>query len=292
MTDRTIDSIKKDVKHICKMYNIRPTKSKGQNFLLNTAIIKQMVTTATINSNDTVLEVGPGLGVLTEELIKQAGHVFSVELDATLLDFLKLKFSGAKNFELVQGDILKINFEELIGEVDYKVVANLPYNITSYFLRLMLNTSHRPKSMTLLLQKEVAERITAKSGDMSVLAVSVQLYGEPEIIKTVSRDDFWPSPEVDSAIIHIDNIATFDMVEKKLGGVSEKKFWQYVKIGFSSRRKQLKNNLASGLRLPVVEMENTLKEANFDPKIRAQDLSVSDWILLAQKLDKVINKTT
>jgi 16S rRNA (adenine1518-N6/adenine1519-N6)-dimethyltransferase len=276
------------VKQICKSYNIQPERNKGQNFLINPQIIKDITLAAEIKPTDTVLEIGPGLGILTEELVKQAKKVVSIELDDKLFDFLRVKFVDEKNLELINNDILKIPAESPRLKAD-KIVANLPYNITSYFLKKFLTSEQRPQDMTLLLQKEVAKRICALPGQMSLLAVSVQLYGSPKIIKTVEANNFWPRPAVDSAILKIENIKTQGQILEFLEGIEEKFFWQVVKIGFSAKRKQLQHNISAGLKIPAENIKKWLVEANFDPKIRAQNLSVSDWLKLCHRLAKEID---
>lgn len=272
------------VKDICRTYGIIPNKDKGQNFLLNQKVIEVMIESSEVNHQDTVLEVGPGLGILTESLVKRAKNVISVELDKKLFGFLKIKFIKQSNLKLIEADILKFEVGRVISG-DYKIIANLPYNITSFFLKKFLTAPVRPKSFTLLLQKEVAERICAKPGAMSLLAISVQLYGQAEIVETVSRNDFWPSPKVDSAIIKIFNIKDQLAVDNFFSGlVTERFFWQVVKIGFAAKRKQLHNNLASGLKIGSAEVKKILNQANFDEQIRAQNLSVDDWLKLATAL--------
>ncbi|MFA5021863.1 MAG: 16S rRNA (adenine(1518)-N(6)/adenine(1519)-N(6))-dimethyltransferase RsmA [Patescibacteria group bacterium] len=284
-----MDNLQK-IKLLCQAYNIFPSRQKGQNFLVNEKVIEQTVAASDLSNNDLVLEVGPGLGILTEALVQKAKRVVSVELDKKLFSLLKGKFAGVSNLELVEGDILKIDpLTHDLKPNSYKIVANLPYNITSHFLKKFLSGSNKPLVMTLLLQKEVAQRICAQPGQMSLLAISVQLYGQPQIIGLVSNNNFWPKPKIDSAILKISKIKTLDEVDNYLSGVSEKIFWQIVRIGFSAKRKQLQNNLAAGLHVPSDEIKKALKQANFDPKVRAQDLAVVDWIKLAKKLDSYLN---
>lgn len=292
-------AIYQDIIEICEKYNIHPQRSKGQNFLISEEVYDKIVEQADIKKSDTVVEVGPGLGILTEKLSKMAKKVVAVELDDKLALFLQKKFSGFKNIEIVNQDILDLNpfailnpkgeesREEIFKdkthpvpqmrdtppeEGNYKIVANLPYNITSVFLRKFLSEESRPKSMTLMLQKEVVQRIVARPGEMSLLSVSVQYYAEPEILFTVNRDCFWPRPEVDSAVIKI------DLKQNLVRDVDkEKKFFRLVKIGFSSRRKMLKNNLMAGYKISAESANNKLKLAGLDEKIRAQELSLDDW---------------
>ena len=262
-------------KQICKENNIKPARSRGQNFLINEDVYDLVVDAAEIKKNDTVLEVGPGLGFLTEKLAQKAKKVIAVELDDKLAVLLvkNLKDKKINNVEVANENILDINFKI----PNYKVVANLPYNITSVFLRKFLSAENKPNSMILMLQKEVAERIVASPGKMSLLAVSVQFYAKAEIIEYVPKTDFWPMPKVDSAIIKLVGTGHCHV----LVGEFEKKFFQLVKIGFSSKRKMLKNNLANGYHINQKQAENWLKKAGFNEKIRAQEMSVDDWEVLS-----------
>ncbi len=280
------------VKLICKTYNISPSKSKGQNFLLNREIIGKITSVAEIKKEDIILEAGPGLGILTEELVKKAKKIISVELDEKLFNFLKLKFADCSKLKLISGNILDFESGSLIGTADYKIVANLPYNITSVFLKKFLAaTTVKPQSMSLLVQKEVAQRICAKPGDMSLLSISVQLYGQPEIVNIVGRENFWPIPDVDSAILKIGEIKSKEAVDKYLGGISEKEFWRILKISFSAKRKQLHNNLTAGLKISSNEIKKLLKKANFNPAIRAQNLSIDDWLLLVKEINSYLGNS-
>lgn len=261
-------------KKLCKLYNIIPARSKGQNFLINEAVYEQIIEAANLSTKDLVLEVGPGLGFLTAKLAKQADQVVAVELDDKLARVLKTAIATEKveNVQVVNQSILDFND----GFERYKIVANLPYNITSVFLRKFISeVEHKPELMVLMLQKEVAERIVAKPGKLSLLAISVQFYAQAEIIATVPAADFWPAPEVASAIIRI-------TVNKQLVKVDEKEFFRLVKFGFSAKRKMLKNNLASGYQLSQEEVVARLKQAGFNEKIRAQELSVEDWVRLLE----------
>ena len=259
---------------LCKMFEIKPSRSKGQNFLINEKIYDEIVEAAGINSEDTVLEVGPGLGFLTAKLAKAAKNVVAVELDDKLANFLQigLDSNDVENVTIVNQDVLKFNPTDL--PKGYKVVANLPYNITSIFLRTFLNQKNRPQSLVLMLQKEVAERLIAKPGEMSMLALSVQFFGEIEIVREVKAGNFWPEPKIDSAVIRliIDNDKRGDVAYDE-----EKAFFRLAKFGFSAKRKMLKNNLASGLKISNAEAEKLLISVGLDEHIRAQDLSVSNW---------------
>lgn len=273
------------VKLICKTYDIFPQKSKGQNFLIDKDVLEDIVKTANLHKADKVLEIGPGLGVLTEELVKRADQVVSVELDKKLYDFLKVKFAGTKNLELVNKDIFRADLTSHFPQTTaYKIVANLPYNITSSFLKKFLTAENKPEEMTLLVQKEVAERMCAQPGQMSLLGLSVQLYSQPKIVRIVKATSFWPTPKVDSALVKLSSVKNNQEIDKALKGITQERFWQIAKIGFSAKRKQLQNNLASGLQIPSDDARKILEKAKFNPKIRAQNLSVDDWIRLAKLL--------
>ena len=272
--------ILRQVKKLCEIYNIIPSRSKGQNFLINEKIYDAIVAAADLKPEDTVLEVGPGLGFLTAKLAKTVKRVIAVELDDKLARALKdgLDAHGVKNVEVINEDILKVQ------SYGYKIVANLPYNITSIFLRKFLGEAEvKPKSMTLMLQKEVAERIVAVPPKMSVLAVSVQLYAEPKIIRSVAKGNFWPAPKVDSAVI---NIITHNSQLITRQSIDDKKFFRLVKFGFSSKRRMLKNNLAGGLKIKSEEAEQALLAIGLNPKIRAEGLTVDDWVKLLGELNK------
>ncbi len=270
-------------KQLCKLYNIKPARAKGQNFLIKEEIYDTIVEAADFKKDDVVLEVGPGLGFLTMELAKKVKKVVAVELDDKLAEVLRVRLDehGIGNVEVANEDILRFTISDFRFKIsEYKIVANLPYNITSIFLRKFLSVEIKPKLMILMLQKEVAERIVAKSGKMSLLSVSAQFYAEPKIIEIVSADCFWPKPEVDSTIIKLNIKPPSGLQATGWLGTNEKDFFQLVKIGFSAKRKMLKNNLANGYHISPEEAEDKLKKADLDIKIRAQELSVEDWIRL------------
>jgi len=274
-----------EIKNISKEYGIAPSKSRGQNFLHDQNIIDKIIKSANISPDDVVVEVGPGLGALTGQLVKQAKKVKVVELDKRVIEFLNYRFNTQDNFEIIEGDILRINPVQF-GNGGYRIISNLPYNITSKFLRIFLGLSHnRPTDMILMLQNEVAERIVAKPGKMSVLAVMAQFYSDPEILFTVSPGSFWPAPKVTSAIISF-------KLRAKLPNINTKKFFQVVKMGFSAKRKQLHKNLAcltpgrqaGGLKIGSAEVKKILAKMGLREDIRAQNLGVDDWIKLVKDL--------
>jgi len=263
---------------ICQLLNIKPARSKGQNFLINEKIYDDIIKAADLGPEDTVLEIGPGLGFLTAKLAQKAKKVIAVELDDKLADYLQVAVDSQDiaNVEIINEDILKFNWPDYWrtaagSSPSYKIVANLPYNITSIFLRLFLSQEPRPESLVLMLQKEVAERITATPPDMSILAVSIQYYATPEIIRTVKAGNFWPEPEVDSAVIRIKlDSRAYDPAEDKL-------FFRIVRVGFSAKRKMLKNNLAGGLKISPPTIEKALVAAGLPLQVRAEGLSLEDW---------------
>ncbi len=265
-------------KELCRLYNIKPARSRGQNFLIEEKIYDDVVAAANLRADDVVLEVGPGLGFLTAKLATKVEKVIAVELDDKLAGVLKtgLMAQGIRNVEnveVINDDILKSPLPPFV-KGGFKVVANLPYNITSVFLRKFLAaTENKAELMVLMLQKEVAERICAEAGKMSLLSVSVQFYAKPEIVEIVGKENFWPQPEVDSAMVKIRPHPS-----PLLG--KERELFRLVKFGFSARRKMLKNNLAAGLKISQAEAEDKIKQAGFNEKIRAQELSVGDWLKL------------
>jgi 16S rRNA (adenine1518-N6/adenine1519-N6)-dimethyltransferase len=256
-----------EIKKLCEELGIVPTKSKGQNFLIDKNILDKIIAAADLKKSDTVLEVGPGLGVLTEELLKRVQKVFAVELDKKLFERLSVVFKNNKNLKIYNADILQF---EICNLKFNKVVANLPYQITSAVIRKFLENEIKPELIVLMVQKEVAERICTRSGDMGLLSVSVQFYGKPEIVSKVSKNSFWPVPKVDSAILKITPI--------KREKINEEKFFRIVRAGFAHPRKQLRRNLADGLNLPVKKIDKAILSAKLNPKIRAEELEVEDWI--------------
>lgn len=267
------------------MEKIRAKKSLGQNFLKDDAVLQRIVEGANLSKEDVVLEIGPGQGALTELLAEKCKKVIAVELDERLIGLLHTKFVGNKNVEIVQGDILKINLPELIAEngldvSGYRIVANIPYYITAPIVRLLLETRYPPKEMILMVQKEVAERIVAKPGSMSILAVSVQYYAKAEYLFTVSKESFDPEPKVDSAIIRI----TRNVERETKSNEEIKKFFRIVKAGFSAKRKTLANNLANGLQADKKSVEEKLVALGFSKNTRAQELGVEDWKKLSDIL--------
>lgn len=277
------------IAHLCKRYKLEPSRSSGQNFLISQEVLDQIVDTAQLSKSDTVLEIGAGFGTLTAELCRHAGSVIAVELERRLHKPLHKLATLNKNLTVIGGDVFK-HLEDIDSKVTdrgYKLVANVPYNITSLILRTFLEREPRPREMVLLIQKEVAERMTAQPGSMSLLSISVQLNSEPEIVQIVDKECFWPIPEVNSALCSIRNIgADKKGYIRSLGAVSRKEFYGVARIGFAAKRKQLHNNISSGLRISKKEAEESLIAAQINPSARAQDLSIDDWIRLVKGIYK------
>lgn len=281
-----------DVRRLFKEFDIQPKKSLGQNFLVDRRALERIVEAAELGPEDIVLEIGPGLGTLTRLLAERAGRIVAVELDQRLVEVLSQSLADCPNVEIVQGDILQLDPVELIRNttpplrcppaplpprssaplLPFKVVANLPYYITSAILRHLLTAKVRPKLMVVTVQLEVARRIIAEPGDMNLLAVSVQFYGRPRIVARIKASAFYPSPQVDSAVVRIDlggpPVVEVDDVDS---------FFEVVRAGFAQRRKQLRNALSAELALPASEVAQALSKAGVDPKRRAQTLSIEEW---------------
>lgn len=270
----------KIIKELLSRYSAAPLKRLGQNFLINPGVLKKIIAAADLGGEETVLEIGPGLGTLTQELAKQAKKVIAVEKDKKIVEILKETMNGYKNVEIIEGDILKLNNWPIEQLNNYIIVANLPYYIASPVIRKFLETENPPSEMVLMVQKEVAQRVCAKPPNMSLLSVSVQFYAEPKIISFVSKGSFWPSPKVDSAILRLNP-------HKKHRDIEISKFFSIVRAGFSSPRKQLIGNLSNRLKLQRHIIEQVLKKAGIGPSQRAETLSLEDWIKISQQLEKL-----
>ena len=262
-------------------YDLHPRKGLGQNFLADPVALEGIVAAAELSAADTVLEIGPGLGTLTERLAAQAGRVVAVELDERLADVVRERLAGLGNVEVIHGDILDMGDLGFLGP-GYKVVANLPYYITSAVLRHLLDRTDRPRVIVVTVQREVAERIVAAPGDMSLLAVSVQFYGRPRIVARIPAGAFYPAPKVDSAVVRID--AGEQPAASLPAGVSEAALFRVVRAGFGQKRKTLRNALSAGLSLPPARTEEALHAAGIDPRRRAETLSLAEWVQLARQL--------
>lgn len=249
-------------------------KALGQHWLTDREILAAIADSAGIDVNDTVLEIGPGLGTLTSELLRRAKRVVAVEFDAELARKLPGQFPG-KDLTVINEDILKFDLTQLPS--GYKVVANVPYYITSKIVELLMTAAHRPSVAVLLVQKEVAERLAAAPGDMSILAVSAQIYADVSLGIKVEREYFTPPPKVDSQVVIL---KTREM--PLVAPEDERALFRVVKAGFASRRKKLRSSIAAGLALSKSQAEELLRHANINPELRAEDLSIEQWIQLAK----------
>ncbi len=282
-------SLLAQTKGLLRQSKLRVRKGLGQHFLIDEEVLKLITSAAELTSSDVIMEIGPGLGILTKELSRQAGWVITIELDNRLAAILEQTLTSFDNVTTINEDVLKIDPAALLQEqkarfppaidspFSYKVVANLPYYITSPVLRHFLEASVKPQIMVIMVQKEVAEAIVAEPGQMSLLSVSVQFYGKPRIINRVPAQCFYPAPEVDSAILRI------DLYPQPAVTVADKEsFFELVRAGFSASRKQIGNSLAQGLRLPKAEVLSLLGEAGIVPQRRAETLTLDEWARLWQ----------
>jgi 16S rRNA (adenine1518-N6/adenine1519-N6)-dimethyltransferase len=251
-----------------------PKKSLGQHWLKDRSVLAGIADDAQIHPADTVLEIGPGLGTLTSELLSRAEKVIAVELDGDLAAKLPRQFPG-KNLEVVNQDILSFDLTTL--PKDYVVVANVPYYITSKIVQLLMTATNKPRTVVLLVQKEVAQRLAAGPGDMSILAISAQVYADVYLSDIVPAALFTPPPKVDSqvVILHTKPVQTFVDVD-------EKDFFKIVKAGFSAKRKKLRSSLAGGLSIEKPVVEAFLKKAEINPDDRAEALTIEDWLRLTK----------
>lgn len=266
-------------RQLLERFEISPRRDLGQNFISDPGLLAHIAGLAALGPDDVVLEIGPGTGTLTRYLAEAARRVIAVEVDARLIPILRHELADYPNVELILADILDVDLARLLQGAPFKVVANLPYYITSAVLRHLLEAPPRPTHMTVTVQREVAERLVATPGDMSLLAVSVQFYGAPRICHRIKAGAFWPAPGVDSAVVCIDMHDT-----PPVPVADEARFFQVVRAGFSQRRKQLKNALAHGLALDAATTVNALAEASIDPRRRAETLSLDEWAALTRAL--------
>ena len=272
-------------KSLLGQFGLRAKKGLGQHFLVDGRVLKRIVAAADLTPEDTVIEVGPGLGILTRELAQQAGRVIAIEADGEMVSALSEIVARHPNLTVIQGDIMHVDPVSLLPSptgvpAGYKVVANIPYYITSAVLRHFLEASRQPTLMVVMVQKEVGKAIVAQPGDMSLLAVSIQFYGWPSIVARVPARSFYPPPKVDSVILRVD-------VHKKppVSVSSARAFFETVRAGFSAPRKQLRNSLAQGLAVGTQEAADLLQRAEIDPRRRAETLSIEEWGRLCRERD-------
>jgi 16S rRNA (adenine1518-N6/adenine1519-N6)-dimethyltransferase len=266
---------KQNLQLLLKKHGLEPQKRFGQNFLVDEDLPQKIVATAEIDAKDTVLEIGPGIGAITHALAQKAKWVIAIEKDREMVNILQDTLEGLKNVKVIQGDVLKVPFPELQLPTPYQVIGNLPFYLTAPVIRRFLEMKEvRPLSLTLVVQKEVAQRICSKPPRMSILANAVQFYANPELISVISKKSFFPQPKVDAALIKI--------TPKSLPMRDSKMFFDVVRAGFSHPRKQLLNNLAQGLKKSREDISAWLQKNNISPQQRAETLGVDDWINLTK----------
>lgn len=264
-----------NVSAVLKRFGLKADKSLGQNFLQDASALECIAKAAEIQPEDTVLEIGPGLGSLTRYLAASAREVVAVELDGRLIRPLEEVLAPHRNVRVTQGNILDISPGDLIAQPNYLVAANIPYYITSAIIRHLLESKNKPRRIVLTIQREVAERICAKPGDLSLLALSVQVYGNPRVVASIPAGAFFPAPNVDSAVLVVEIYPTPHIEESLLDT-----FFKLIKAGFAQKRKTLRNSLSAGLRKSTTEIVELLKRANIDPMRRAETLNLDEWRVL------------
>jgi 16S rRNA (adenine1518-N6/adenine1519-N6)-dimethyltransferase len=272
-----------DVPALLRRHGLRPDHSLGQNFLVDLAGLNKVISAAQIAPDEDVLEIGSGVGNLTRLLATIARQVVTVEIDPQLIPPLQEALSEYQNVRIVEGDILALNPGELMQSEAYLVVANIPYYITSALLRHLLETRTPPNRLVLTVQREVAERICAGPNQMSLLALSVQIYGHPTIVARLPAGAFYPPPKVDSTVIRVDRYPEMDLSKKQLD-----LFFRLAKAGFSQKRKTLRNTLSAGMAWSKEQSEALLTAAGITPNRRAETLSLDEWKALVKVTQKVI----
>ena len=277
-----------NAKSILKRHKIRPSKGLGQSFLIDQSIFERIVAASNLEPHDTVLEVGPGVGLLTRLLAERVANVVAVELDRKMLPILDDTLRGYSNVHIVHGDILDIDpvaeLANVLGLEDvaslrYHVVANLPYYITSAALRHLLDARVRPQQLTLMVQSEVAQRVIAPPGHLSLLAISVQVFGEPEMVCRVPASAFYPRPNVESALLRVRLYKEPRVAQGELG-----RFFRVVRAGFAQKRKQIHNSLTHNLHIPHGSVLAALRDAGIATTRRPQSLAIEEWATLARVL--------
>jgi 16S rRNA (adenine1518-N6/adenine1519-N6)-dimethyltransferase len=265
----------RELRAILAAHHMRPNKSFGQNFLIDRAVLEKIVEAAEITPSDSILEVGSGTGVLTRELAKRAQRVVAVELERDMLALLEKTTAGLNNVELIARNLLFLDPVEVFEHKPYKLVANLPYYITAPTFRHFLEAANAPKLIVVMVQLEVAQRIVAQPGDLSLLAISVQFYGKPGIMAQIPAQAFFPAPKVDSAILRIEVNPQVPLLPEE-----RNRFFRTVQAGFSEKRKQLHNSLTHGLHYKNEEVRSWLNTASIDASRRAETLSIDEWLRL------------
>ncbi|HWV24986.1 MAG TPA: 16S rRNA (adenine(1518)-N(6)/adenine(1519)-N(6))-dimethyltransferase RsmA [Thermomicrobiales bacterium] len=268
-----------DWQRILRKHDIRPTRSMGQNFLIEPAIVAHIADVAEVGEGDLAIEIGPGMGILTRELLSRGARVTGVELDRDLAGFLTADLGGIDRFSLVERDARHVEIEHVTGGERYQVVANLPYSVATVIIRHFMESATPPHRMTVMVQKEVAERMTAKPGEMSLLGLATQLYADAHIAFVVPPDVFLPPPKVESAVVDL-------IVRERPPGTPEQRdrMFQLATMAFQRKRKTISNGLSMGLDRPKAELDVTLERIEIDPKRRPQTLNVEEWLQIALEI--------
>ena len=264
-----------NIQPLLKRYRIQPKKSLGQNFLVEPAGLMKVIHAAELSDSEEVLEIGAGLGSLTYLLAQTCARVTTVEIDRHMLEPLAEALKPFSNVQIVPGDILELDPSTLVSQENYVVVANIPYYITSAIIRHLLEANLKPSRIILTIQQEVAQRILARDGKMSLLSLSVFVFGEPEIAGTIPAGSFFPTPDVDSAVLRI-HLHPEPLIPPSQLDL----FFKLAHAGFGQKRKTLRNSLSAGLSLPANEVEARMLEAGIEPSRRAETLSIAEWARL------------
>ena len=279
MPEQTPD-LRSKTKSLLAQFHLHARKGLGQHFLIDPDALGASISAAELSPDETVIEVGPGLGVLTEELAKSARRVIAIEVDSRIASILKERFAGSPNVFILNADILQVDIVREVSGADYKVVANLPYYAAAHVVRLFLESKAKPRRMVVMVQKEVARNMVAVPPKMRLLGISVQLYGRPSIVRYVPARSFYPMPKVDSAIVSI------DVYPQPALTIDPDQFFRVVKAAFSAPRKQLRNSLALGLSIEPATAADFLTEAGITYEQRAQTLSLEEWGKLCQSVSR------
>lgn len=274
------DSLTHFYRQLLRQFGVKPRKSLGQHFLIDETVLECILSAAELNPGDIVVEVGPGLGILTEGLAKQGAQVIAVELDRKLVTLLKRRLAAFPDVRIINADILRVTPRQILESKSavsalfqgYKVIANLPYYITSPLLRHFFEALPQPSEMIVMVQKEVGEAMVAKPGNMSLLSVKTQFYSKPTIVSYVPPSSFYPPPKVDSVILRLDVYS-----QPPIEIPNPASFFDVVMHGFSSPRKQLRNSLAHSLDMPPSQVTLLLEKTGIEGERRAETLSLEEW---------------
>lgn len=264
---------------LLKRNRIKPTKSMGQNFLTETAVVEEIVEIAGIGDGDLVIEIGPGMGILSREIIASGARLIAVELDRELSVLLRQDLAGQDSFSLIEQDARYLDTAEITDDQPYQVVANLPYSVATVIMRNLMESSHPPTRMTVMVQREVAERMTAEPGSMSLLGLATDLYADANIAMIVPPEVFFPPPKVESAVVSIET-------RPELRGTADARdrMFELATMAFQRKRKTLSNGLSMGLDRPKSELDEILSNLEIDPMRRPQTLGVDEWLRIAEAL--------